>query len=517
MPRQIRFNPYLCSNIRPMKSETTLNQTASLESYFQEIASQIIGNDYSFNGPSGKRTLIYADWIASGRLYAPIESILTKRFGPLVGNTHSESSLTGEAMTLAYKMAHQIIKQHVHANKDDVIITQGSGMTGAISKLQRILGLHIPERAKPFYKQPATERPVVFLTHMEHHSNQTSWLECEVDVVIIPPGDDLLVKAENLEYEIQKYRDRKHKIGAFTACSNVTGIFTPYHELARVMHQHGGLCFVDFAASAPYADMNMHPADPEEALDAIFFSPHKFLGGPGSPGVLIFNKKLYQNRVPDQPGGGTVLWTNPWGEHHYFEDIETREDGGTPAFLQTIRAALAIKLKEQIGTPAIAQREKELLEIAFPRLQNVPGLHMLAPRISDRLGVISFYIDHLHYNFIVRVLSDHFGVQVRGGCSCAGTYGHYLLHVDRDYSRKITSKIDSGDLSEKPGWVRLSLHPVMSNEELYYTLSAIEQIAEHPERWMNDYLYSANTNEYHPVKENPALKKQLEHWFNLED
>jgi selenocysteine lyase/cysteine desulfurase len=495
------------------QSETTT--TTALETFFQEIASQIIGHDYEFEGPSGKRKLLYADWIASGRLYKPIEDLLIDQFGPLVGNTHSESSLTGEAMTLAYKMAHQIIKQHVHANENDVIITQGSGMTGAIAKLQRILGLHIPERAKAFYHQPTTERPVVFLTHMEHHSNQTSWLECEVDVVIIPPGDDLLVHPENLEIEIKKYKDRKYKIGAFTACSNVTGIYTPYHELARIMHAHGGLCFVDFAASAPYADMNMHPENPDEALDAIYFSPHKFLGGPGSPGVLIFNKGLYHNRVPDQPGGGTVLWTNPWGGHHYFEDIETREDGGTPAFLQTIRAALAIKLKEQIGTHRMAEREEELLSIAFERLEAIPGLHILAPEIKNRLGVISFYVDHLHYNFIVRVLSDHFGVQVRGGCSCAGTYGHYLLHVDEEYSKKITSKIDEGDLSEKPGWVRLSLHPVMTNEELYYVLDAIEQIAAHPERWMNQYSYSSHTNEYHPANPNSTLRKSISHWFNL--
>jgi selenocysteine lyase/cysteine desulfurase len=220
--------------------------------------------------------------------------------------------------------------------------------------------------------------------------------------------------------------------------------------------------------------------------------------------------------VPDQPGGGTVLWTNPWGEHHYFEDIETREDGGTPAFLQTIRAALAIKLKEQIGSDRIAEREEELLHIAFDRLYTIPGLHILAPAITDRLGVISFYVDQLHYNFIVRVLSDHYGVQVRGGCSCAGTYGHYLLHVSQEYSRKITSKIDSGDLSEKPGWVRLSLHPTLSNEELYYVLDAIEEIATHPEQWKDDYQYSSLTNEYHPVKSNNDLRNQLTNWFNLE-
>jgi selenocysteine lyase/cysteine desulfurase len=496
--------------------EITLEETKSAEVFFQHINKNIIGHDYEFVGPSGKKKLIYADWIASGRLYAPIEDLLTNYFGPLVGNTHSESSLSGEAMTLAYKKAQHIIKKHVNANADDVIITQGSGMTGAISKLQRILGLHVPEKAKAYYKQPASERPVVFITHMEHHSNQTSWLECEVDVVVIPPGDDLLVHPENLEKEIQNYKDRKYIIGAFSACSNVTGIFTPYHQLARIIHKYGGMCFVDFAASAPYADINMHPGEPDEALDIISFSPHKFLGGPGSSGVLIFNKKIYSNRVPDIPGGGTVLWTNPWGGHQYYEDIETREDGGTPAFLQTIRAALAIRLKEQIGVDRISSREKELLKVAFERLEKIPGLHILAPEIKERLGVISFYIDGIHYNYICRVLSDHYGIQVRGGCSCAGTYGHYLLHVDQEYSSKITSKIGLGDLSEKPGWVRLSLHPVMTDEELNFILNAIEFIATNSDQWKDQYIYSVQTNEYYPKTENKLLREQLDRWFNLE-
>ncbi len=486
------------------------------EQPFTRFAEKVIGNDLVIEDSFGTKKLIYADWIASGRMYEPIERLLTDYFGPLVGNTHSESSLTGEVMTTAYKMAHDLIKRHVHANADDVMLPVGSGMTGAVSKLQRILGLHIPEKAKPFYKLPASERPVVFLTHMEHHSNQTSWLECEADVVVIPPGDKLLVEPKNLELELSRYKDRKHKIGSFTSCSNVTGIFTPYHELAAIMHRHGGLCFVDFAASAPYADMDMHPVRPEEALDAIFFSPHKFLGGPGSSGILIFNKKLYTNAVPDQPGGGTVVWTNPWGERQYFEDIETREDGGTPAFLQTIKAALAVRLKEKMGTRNIREREQKLLDIVFEKLTKIPGLVILAPETHERLGVISFYIENLHYNFVVRALSDYFGIQVRGGCSCAGTYGHYLLHVSREQSHEITSKIDAGDLSSKPGWVRLSLHPVMTEKEVLFICDAVEKVAANAQSMLESYHYSVKTNEYYPVEENKQLRQKLEGWFRLE-
>jgi selenocysteine lyase/cysteine desulfurase len=271
--------------------------------------------------------------------------------------------------------------------------------------------------------------------------------------------------------------------------------------MAKIMHKHGGYCFVDFAASAPYVKMDMHPANPAERLDAIFFSPHKFLGGPGSSGVLIFDAKLYRNRVPDQPGGGTVAWTDPWGHHRFFQDIEVREDGGTPGFLQSIRAALVIKLKEQMTTEKILAREEELLGIAFPELRKIPGIHLLADHIEHRLGVISFYFNHIHYNFIVKSLNDRYGIQVRGGCSCAGTYGHYLLHVSQELSRRITSKIDHGDLSEKPGWVRLSLHPTMTNEELHYIIEAIREIALNAETWIKDYIYSSSTNEFHHVRQ----------------
>ncbi len=483
---------------------------------FENIAKEVIGHDLELENNFGKRRLIYADWIASGRLYEPIERLMVDHFGPLVGNTHSESSYTGEAMTRAYRMSYEIIKKHVHAHQEDVMIATGSGMTGALAKLQRILGFHIPEKAKKYTHLSAEEKPVIFITHMEHHSNQTSWLECEVDVVVIPPGNNLEVVPENLEKELIKYKHRKVKIGSFTACSNVTGVFTPYHQLASLMHQYDGLCFVDFAASAPYAAMDMHPADPTAALDAIFFSPHKFLGGPGSAGVLIFNKKLYNNRVPDQPGGGTVTWTNPWGEHHFTEDIEAREDGGTPGFLQVIRAALAVRLKEQMGVENIKEKEEQLLKIAFQKLQEVPGLVILAPQFTERLGVISFYIENLHFNFVVRALSDHFGIQVRGGCSCAGTYGHYLLHVTEEQSKSITQKIDTGDLSAKPGWIRLSLHPVMTEAEVMYICSAIKEIAWHANALLELYTYSATTNEYYPLQKDDRLHSDLTQWFDLE-
>ena len=282
------------------------------------------------------------------------------------------------------------------------------------------------------------------------------------------------------------------------------------------MHEHSGICFIDFAAAAPYVEINMHPEDPLEKLDAIFFSPHKFLGGPGTSGVLIFDSKLYSRKIPDNPGGGTVDWTNPWGQHKYIEDIELREDGGTPGFLQVIKTALVIKLKEEMGVKNILEREHELLQIAFNHLEKIPSLHILAQEIKDRLGIISFYVEDIHYNLMVKLLNDRFGIQARGGCSCAGTYGHYLLHVDPTRSKRITDKINHGDLSEKPGWVRLSLHPTMTNDELNFILTAISDVIKNADEWSKDYKYSSKTNEYYHNLSSGKEYDAIKNWFEID-
>jgi selenocysteine lyase/cysteine desulfurase len=489
---------------------------SSHEEYFRKFRENTIGYDKTFESPYGEQRIVYADWIASGRLYAPIEHKMYEDFAPLVGNTHSEASITGTTMTFAYHTAHDIIKEHCNASKDDVIITAGSGMTALINKFQRMLGLRVPEQLKDYLKLPEELRPVVFITHMEHHSNQTSWLETIADVVVIAPNEDGLVDLNDFEKKLEEYKDRKLKIGSFTACSNVTGIETPYYKLAKMMHENGGYCFVDFACSAPYTAINMHPEDPLEKLDAIFFSPHKFLGGPGTSGVMIFDSKLYKNKVPDNPGGGTVDWTNPWGLHKFVNNIEAREDGGTPAFLQTIRAALCIKLKEEMGVKNIREREEELVSIAFQELRKIPSLHILADNVEHRLGAISFYVDGIHYNLIVKLLNDRFGVQVRGGCSCAGTYGHYLLHVSPDQSRLITEKIDTGDFSEKPGWVRMSVHPTMTKDEIYLIADAIRQIVANIDQWKKDYTYSSKNNEFYHISKNGKEEDEIKNWFTME-
>jgi len=475
----------------------------------------IVGIDRTFEAPYGRVPLVYMDWTASGRLYGPIEDRIRDDVGPLVGNTHSEASVTGMAMTEAYRLARDRIKAHVGAGAGDAILCCGSGMTSAVSKLQRLLGLKVPEQVAGRLRLEAAERPVVFLTHMEHHSNHTTWLETIADTVVVPPDPDGLVDPARLEEALKPYGDRPLKIGAFTACSNVTGIRTPYRDLARVMHRHGGWCFVDFAASAPYEPVTMRTADPADKLDALYFSPHKFLGGPGSCGILVFDAGLYRLRVPDQPGGGTVRWTDPWGGHSFIPDIEVREDGGTPAFLQAMRAALAVDLKEAVGTDAIHEREAALGRRLLEGLASIDGLHVLAEHAKDRLGIVSFYAEDVHYNLFVTLLNDRFGVQARGGCSCAGTYGHYLLHVDPRRSRRITEKIDRGDLSEKPGWVRLSVHPTTTDAELEYVLDAARRIARHAKEWEGDYRYSPATNEFTHREGNPASRLGVPEWLRV--
>ena len=499
-----------------INAKAITSNTSDLEQYFQKFRQHIIGIDQEFESPFGKQKIIYTDWIASGRLYRPIEEKLNNEFGPFVANTHTETTVSGTAMTKAYHEAKRIIKSHVNCNDDDVLLVTGTGMTGAVNKFQRILGLKVPENLQKFTEVPDEIRPVVFITHMEHHSNQTSWLETIAKVEVIPPGKEGLFSLGNLKKLLAKYKDRPLKIASVSGGSNVTGIQTPYHGIAKLMHQHGGVCFVDFACSAPYVNIDMHPKNEEESLDAIFFSPHKFLGGPGSSGVLIFNKKLYKNMIPDCPGGGTVRWTNPWGEHRYIDDIEDREDGGTPGFLQTIKTALAIKLKEQMGVDNILKREHELISTFFKELNPVENLTILAGQHQDRLGVFSFYIDDLHYNLGVKLLNDRFGIQTRGGCSCAGTYGHYLLHVDYETSHELTREISIGELIRKPGWIRLSIHPTTTNEEIAVICESIKALAKDHKTWAKDYEYVPSTNEFVHKKTGASLNGiPVTRWFEL--
>jgi len=516
-----RFDEY-SGQFYPNKTMQGLRDSKnSLENFFAGFRSNTIGHQQTFESPFGNKKIIYADWTASGRAYQPIEDCIQKEIMPFIGNTHTEATLTGTLMSKAYQEAKLIIKKYVNASSDDALIFCGSGMTSAVNKLQRILGLRLPERITDYLKKDSPGlsfdehlKPVVFITHMEHHSNHISWLETIATVEIIRPDENGNVDLKCLRNMLEHFKHRKNKIAAITACSNVTGIQTPYHEIAKITHEYGGFCFVDFASSAPYVDIDMHPGQTDADLDAIYFSPHKFLGGPGTPGVLIFNKKIYKNTIPDRPGGGTVVYSNPWKVHEYVADIEQKEDGGTPPFLQGIKAAMCLRLKEEMGVGNMLEREEELLQIIFHRFSKIKNAEVLESNFKKRLGIISFVVSGAHYNLIVRMLNDRFGIQTRGGCSCAGTYGHILLDVDKTRSYQILSSIRSGDMLCKPGWIRLSIHPTMTNAEIHFIMDSIESAASHFKKWREDYTYNPISNEFHFKDDNRLELDKIEEWFS---
>ncbi|WP_238474584.1 aminotransferase class V-fold PLP-dependent enzyme [Maribacter algarum] len=485
----------------------------NLERHFETFREGIIGRNETFKNNNGEHRLLYADWTASGRLYWPIEETMAHRVGPWVANTHTETSLTGATMTRAYHKARQVIKKHVNASEDDVLICCGTGMTGAMNRLLRILGLRVPEQLKPYLDIAEKKFPIVFISHMEHHSNHTPWLETLAEVKLIPHTEDGLVDLEALERLLKSYRNRD-KIVSVTACSNVTGIELPYRKISRLAHENDALCFVDFACNAPYVDIDMNPNE-TEYIDAITFSPHKFLGGPGSSGVLIFKKKLYELSAPENPGGGTVVFTDPWGNHRYKKDIEEREDGGTPGFLQTIRTAMAIRLKEKMGTQHIARREEQINAMVFERLEKVEGLTILASQHRKRLSIFSFSLEGLNYDLVVKLLNDKFGIQARGGCSCAGTYGHYLMNIDEERSKQIMAGSELGCVINKPGWVRISFHPTMTDSEIEKVCDAVERVAKKGMGWKKEYRFTPFG--YRPKNQENDFLVSLEQWFDEKD
>ncbi|WP_291949259.1 aminotransferase class V-fold PLP-dependent enzyme [Chitinophaga sp.] len=489
--------------------------TLQLENYFSVFRQHIIGNQQHFVSPTGLQRIVYADWTATGRGYRPIENYLQQSVLPFIGNTHTGTTVTGSTMSEAYAMAKEMIKKHVNAHADDVLLFCGSGMTAAINKLQRLLGLkHTATNWQPADK---TLRPIVFVTHMEHHSNHISWLETIAHVEIIGMNAIGNVDISHFHYLLEQYKDHPCKIAAVTACSNVTGTHTPYHEIAQLIHRYGGWCFVDFACAAPYCEINMHPDENDAHLDAIYFSSHKFLGGPGTPGVLIFNKYIYKNKIPDQPGGGVLQYTNPWGVRDYITDIETREDSGTPPFLQGIKAAMCIRLKEEMGVGNILEREKEMLTVIFKRLTRMKSIRVLQANSTERLGVISFTVNDVHYNLFVRLLNDRFGIQMRGGCSCAGTYGHRLLQVEEMQSYVIRHAIQAGDMSAKPGWVRFSIHPTMTDAEINFILDAIEITIANVSSWEKDYYHDKLSNEFIFTGDSICTGLQVSTWFDVKN
>jgi len=478
---------------------TTLTEPAIVA----RIRDCVIGDDRLMDGPYGQKPVTYADYTASGRALSFLEDFLRDEVLPRYANTHTESSGTGLQTTRLREDARDTIRRAVHGDESTMVIFTGSGSTGAIDKMVGILGIRLPRELDERYglrdRIPASERPVVFLGPYEHHSNELPWRESIADVVTIHEDADGHIDQAQLAHELRVHADRPLKIGSFSAASNVTGILSDTHTITRLLHEHGALAFWDFAAAAPYVDIEMIPpgGGPDARKDAIFLSPHKFIGGPGTPGVLIVDRALLRNAVPDVVGGGTVSYVNP-DHHRYLVNPEHREEAGTPAIVESIRAGLVFQLKEAVGVETIQALERDFLRRAIAAWSAHPAIEVLGNPDAERLSIVSFVVrrpdgKYLHHNAVVAMLNDLFGIQSRGGCSCAGPYGHRLLGIDVEHSKAFEHQILGGCEGIKPGWVRVNFNYFISDEVFRYIVEAVALIAEHGGRLLPDYRFDAAT------------------------
>jgi selenocysteine lyase/cysteine desulfurase len=460
----------------------------------EHIQAAVIGDDEAVAGPFGIRRVTYADYTASGRALTFIEDYLRDAVLPLYANTHTESSGTGLQTSRFREEARRIIRDAVGGSDEHAVIFCGSGMTGAINKLVDVLGLRLPSELEDRYGLsahiPKRDRPVVFIGPYEHHSNELPWRESIADVITIGEDADGRIDLARLERALDEHADRPLKIGSFSAASNVTGILSDTRAISVLLHRHGARSFWDFAAAGPYVEIEMSPhrpgpdgPGPDDALDykdAIVLSPHKFIGGPGTPGVLVGRRDLFTNRVPTAPGGGTVAYVNPL-EHAYLADPEHREEGGTPAIVESIRAGLAFQLKDTVGVDAIREREEAFIGRAISAWGGEPAIGILGNPALPRLSIVSFTIRHdgryLHHNLVVALLNDLFGIQSRGGCSCAGPYGHRLLGIDIETSHAFEREIARGCEGIKPGWVRVNFNYFICETVFDYLVRAVALVA----------------------------------------
>jgi selenocysteine lyase/cysteine desulfurase len=485
----------------------------------ERVRHGILGEGQLMDGPFGPRRVTYADYTASGRSLDFIEDFIRDAVLPWYANTHTESSGTGRQTTQLREDARRTIRDAVGGTDDDLVIFCGSGSTAAVSKLIGILELRIPAGLDQRYRLssliPESRRPVVFIGPYEHHSNELPWRESIADVVTIGEDPDGHVDVADLRRQLVRYAGRPLRIGSFSAASNVTGILTDTRAVASLLHAHGALSFWDYAAAGPYAPIRVAASGPGAAdhKDAVFLSPHKFPGGPQTPGVLIVRRELVGNTVPTAPGGGTVAFVDQRG-HTYLDDPVAREEGGTPAIVESIRAGLAVGLKQAIGTDLIQAREERLWQRVQRRWGSNPRIEILGSQRACRLAIVSFRIrhgdwQHLHHNFVVALLNDLFGIQARGGCSCAGPYGHRLLGISPADSRALRRQIDHGCDGVKPGWARINLNYFISAATADFILDAVELLAADGYRLLPEYRFDPAAGQWRHAGSPPKVGLRL--------
>ncbi len=486
----------------------------------ESIRNNVIGDKLTINTPFGEKPLVYADYTASGRSLQCIETFIQQNVLPWYANTHTESSFTGRQTTRLREQARATIRQAVNGSTEDLVIFCGSGATAAINKLIDILNMRLPADLDAKYRLceqiPAEERPVVFIGPYEHHSNELPWRESIAELVCIPLTQDGSLDSATLELQLKKFRNRKLIIGSFSAASNVTGLKTDCAAVSRLLHRYGALAFWDYAAAAPYTAIDMtgeQTIEGNSSKDAVFISPHKFIGGPGTPGILVVKKDLLQNSVPAIPGGGTVSFVTP-ERHSYLVDRERREEGGTPAIIESIRAGLVFKLQQQVGTAQIEALEQDFIQRAIAVWQQNPNIEILGNADKERLSIVSLQLNcagrYLHYGFVVALLNDLFGIQSRGGCSCAGPYGHQLLGIDRHTSSAIEQAVADGHMIIRPGWVRINFNYFISEEVFQYIVQAIDMVATHGWRMLPYYKFEESSAIWRFQNQEVALAASLD-------
>lgn len=501
------------------------------------LRDQIIGNSYCFETPFGKRLMTYADYTASGRSLKFVENYLIK-IQAYYANTHTEDDASGRSMTRLLQLAEQSIKRQLNATENCYLIPVGTGATGAIGRLQQILGVYIPpatrkrlleiadkiRATKPAYDQISAEleteynqtMPVVFIGPYEHHSNDISWRESFAQVVEVDLDAAGEIDLDDLRRKVSdpRFADRL-KIGSFSAASNVTGIISPVYDIAKILHQHDALACFDYAASAPYVEIDMN-RDGECYFDAVFLSPHKFIGGPGSMGLLVVNQRVYDPTLPPtHPAGGTVTYVSSLG-YDFYPDVQERERAGTPGVLQILKAALAFEIKEQVGTRVIEERERRFINAAVERFERIPNIEMLGNyRAPNRIGIFSILIRHgekyLHPKFATSLLNDLFGIQTRAGCVCAGPYGHRLLGINHKESEQFRQVINRGIECVKPGWLRFNFHYAFRMEDVEFICDAVEFVAEYGHLFLPEYLldYASGVWRHRLVEKDDCLAHQF--------
>ncbi len=485
---------------------------------FEEAAGLLrraeVGRRTFVRTPFGERLVTYADLTATGRALGFVDDLVAAA-RPLYANTHTAISTTGRTMTRIREAAREAIARAVHASADDVVLFVGSGATAAVNKLVGLLGLRISEpldRAYGFSSRiPRDERPIVLVSPFEHHSNELPWLESVAEVVEVGLDPSGRMDLADLEAKARAFAGRPLRIGAFSAASNVTGLLTDVRAVARILHAHGFVACVDYAAAGPYVPIDLHPPDPAESIEAIFVSTHKFPGGPEGSGVLVAHRSLFRSATPERPGGGTVEYVAAFDRLSvdYTPRLAEREEGGTPDILGDVRAGLAFLVKEMVGPARILAHETALAARAIERLRGHPRLTLYGPLDAPRLPILSFNVEGLHHDLVSALLDHLFGIQNRAGCSCAGPYGHRLLGIGPERSSEFREAIACGRIGLKPGWVRLSLPYYATDEEVDFLLSAVELVADHGEAFVPLYRFGLGDGLWRPVGAAPPDPEPL--------